>query len=277
MRGRFAKAASSRNLSTRSVASSTVEPMTLISSPAGLSEGFDVTVTLRRVGEAEAVPRRRAFDAGDLIDGNFHAQRAGFDFGGVAVDAAQHNRLAETADADFCAGLKTVRRSARWRRLRRRRDRIANPRAFARAAALSSSRASPRASCNLAAGRFFELGAQFAIFHRFDDGGDVFVEALLHLGELFFELLDAALLALDPFGAEFLAFVFERLAFGVHLLLRAVEFVAAAMQIGDQVGGFARFGSEQRASALDQSPDGSPSRCAMAMPLEPPGTPTIRR
>src|SRR5215475_9497171 len=28
---------------------------------------------------------RRAFDSGDLIDGNFHTQWAGFDFGGVAV------------------------------------------------------------------------------------------------------------------------------------------------------------------------------------------------
>src|SRR5215475_5317085 len=51
--------------------------------------------------------RRRTFDAGNLIDGDFHAQRASFDFGGVAVDAAQDDRFAETADADFGAGLET--------------------------------------------------------------------------------------------------------------------------------------------------------------------------
>ena len=107
MRERFAKAASSRNLSTRPVASSTVEPMTLISSPAGFSEGFDVTVTLRRDGGRGGGSGRRGFDAGDLIDGDFHAQRAGFDFGGVAVDAAQDDGFAETANADFGAGLET--------------------------------------------------------------------------------------------------------------------------------------------------------------------------
>ena len=67
-----------------------------------------------------------------------------------------------------------------------------------------------------------------------------------------FELLDAELLALDPLGAQLFSFVFERLALGVHLLLRAIEFVAAAMEIGDQIGGFARFGSEERAGALDE-------------------------
>src|ERR1700733_10951042 len=50
--------------------------------------------------------RRRTFDAGDLIDGDFHAEGAGFDFGGVAVDAAQDDGLAEAADANFSAGLK---------------------------------------------------------------------------------------------------------------------------------------------------------------------------
>ena len=65
----------------------------------------DCYVEARRRGGRRS--GRGAFDAGDLIDSDFHAERAGFDFGGVAVDATQYYRLAETADADFGAGLKT--------------------------------------------------------------------------------------------------------------------------------------------------------------------------
>ena len=66
------------------------------------------------------------------------------------------------------------------------------------------------------------MGAELAIFDGLDDGSHVFVEALLHLGKFFFEVLDAALLALDPLGAEFLSLFFEGVALGGHLLLHAV-------------------------------------------------------
>ena len=98
---------------------------------------------------------------------------------------------------------------------------------------------------------FLEARLKFAVFDGGNHARDVFVEALLHFGELRFELLDALLLALYPFGAEFLAFFFEGVALGGHLLAQAIEFIAAAVEIGDEVGGFARFGSEEFARALD--------------------------
>jgi hypothetical protein len=39
------------------------------------------------------------YDGGDLVDGNFHAQRASFDFGGGTVDAAENHGLVEAAHA----------------------------------------------------------------------------------------------------------------------------------------------------------------------------------
>ena len=36
------------------------------------------------------------------------------------------------------------------------------------------------------------------------------------------------------------------------MLLRAIEFVAAAVQVGDEIGGFSRFGSEELAGAFDE-------------------------
>ena len=61
--------------------------------------------------------------------------------------------------------------------------------------------------------------------------------------------------------------------FALHLLDR----VAAAMQIGDQPGGLARLRRDQRAGALDDRFAAGPAAAAMAMPLEPPGTPTRSR
>ena len=95
------------------------------------------------------------------------------------------------------------------------------------------------------------MRAKLALFHGFDDSRNVFVKVLLHFRELRFEFFDAFLLALDPFGAQLFAFCFERVALGGHLLLQAVEFVAAAVQICDEVGGFARFRRQQFAGALD--------------------------
>jgi hypothetical protein len=90
---------------------------------------------------------------------------------------------------------------------------------------------------------FLERNTQFAFFHGFDQARDIFVEAFLHLRELCFEFFDSFLLALDPLGAQLLAFLFERAPLGRHLLLHAVEFVATPVQVRDQVGGFARFRS----------------------------------
>ena len=97
------------------------------------------------------------------------------------------------------------------------------------------------------------MRAEFALFHCLDHVRDVFIKALLHLRELRFQLLDALVLSFHPFRAQFLSFLFERMPLGGHLLLHAVQFIAAAMQIGDEVGGFARFWSQQHARAFDDS------------------------
>jgi hypothetical protein len=47
-----------------------------------------------------------AFDGGDFVDGDFHAQRASFDFGGGPIDAAEDHGLVETADAKTSAWQK---------------------------------------------------------------------------------------------------------------------------------------------------------------------------
>ncbi len=98
---------------------------------------------------------------------------------------------------------------------------------------------------------FLQLRAQFALFHRFDDSRDILVESFLHLRELRFQFLDALLLAFHPFRAQFLTFLFERAALNAHLLLHAIQLVAAVMQIGDKVGSLARLRCQQGAGALD--------------------------
>ena len=71
---------------------------------------------------------------------------------------------------------------------------------------------------NLATRRFLQLGAQLAFLDRLNDTRDVFIETLLHVRELFFELLDALLLSLHPFGAELDALFFESAAFNTIAL-----------------------------------------------------------
>src|SRR5438105_1880852 len=50
--------------------------------------------------------RRRLLKPNDFIRGDFHAQRAGFNFGGSAIEAAEDDRFAEAANAYASAGLK---------------------------------------------------------------------------------------------------------------------------------------------------------------------------
>src|SRR5271170_4345117 len=80
---------------------------------------------------------------------------------------------------------------------------------------------------------------------------NVLVEALLHFGEFLFEFSDALLLAVDPFGAKLLALFLQFLTLLGHLIAQAIEFIAAAMQVGDEFGRFVSFRSEQRASVFD--------------------------
>src|SRR5581483_9166788 len=87
-----------------------------------------------------------------------------------------------------------------------------------------------------------------------DDPGDVLLEALLHLRELRFELPDALLLALGPLPAQFLALLFERVTLRRHLLLHAVQFVAAAVEICNQVRGLARLRRQHVPGPLEDFP-----------------------
>ena len=86
---------------------------------------------------------------------------------------------------------------------------------------------------HLAPRGFLGLPAQFPLFHRFDHTRDVFLEALLHLGELRFQFLDSLLLPFDPLRAQFPALFFQFMPLSGHLLPHPIEFVAAAMQISD--------------------------------------------
>ena len=47
-------------------------------------------------------------DGDDFVNSNFHAQQAGFDFGGIAVEAAEDDQLDETSDANPDAGLQQL-------------------------------------------------------------------------------------------------------------------------------------------------------------------------
>jgi len=47
--------------------------------------------------------RSAVLHAGDFFDGDFHPQRASFDFNRGAIEAAKDDRLAETADVDSCS------------------------------------------------------------------------------------------------------------------------------------------------------------------------------
>ena len=95
---------------------------------------------------------------------------------------------------------------------------------------------------------------QAVLFADEVDARDVFMEAFLHFRELRFQFFDALLLALHPLRAQFFAFFFERVPLRGHLLLPAVQLIAAAMQIRDEVGGLARFGRQQRARTFDDCP-----------------------
>jgi hypothetical protein len=98
---------------------------------------------------------------------------------------------------------------------------------------------------------FFKSRAKLAFLYPLNHARDVFLEALLHFAKLSFEFPNTLLLALDPLGAQFLALFFERMPLGGHLLSQAVQFVPAAMQIGDEVRRFARLRRQQCARAFD--------------------------
>ena len=193
-----------------------------------------------------------ALDAGDFLQRHFHAQRPGFDFRGRAVQSPKNHRLAESSHPNFRAGLQPVRADGFPRRSRgakiglgiRNRLRHRGIPFFARLAA-GILHLPPRA--------LFEVRAQFAFLHRFDDTRDVFIKAPLHLCKLRFEFFDALLLAFHPLRPQFLAFLFQGMPLRRHLLLQAAEFVAAAVQIGDEVCGFARFRGQQRAGAFNDA------------------------
>src|SRR5882724_2274436 len=62
-----------------------------------------------RAGEILCSARRWLVDGDDFVAGYFHAQGAGFDFGGGTVQSAKDDGFGEAADADACAGLQHFR------------------------------------------------------------------------------------------------------------------------------------------------------------------------
>ena len=104
---------------------------------------------------------------------------------------------------------------------------------------------------NFLARGFFELRAQLAVFHGFDGLGDLLLVQFHRLGEFAFEIGNAAALAVDPFGLQLAPLRVECPGLGRSVALRLLEIVAHAMQIGDQLRGFARGGLKQCAGALD--------------------------
>src|SRR5712692_240816 len=70
------------------------------------------------------------------------------------------------------------------------------------------------------------------------------------LGEPLFELLQPLALPLDPFGLQFLPFGFKLFHLLGGLPLDLFQFIAAAVEIGDQCCGFPGFGGEFRLGSL---------------------------
>ena len=97
----------------------------------------------------------------------------------------------------------------------------------------------------------FELRAQFAFLHGLDGARDFLFVFFDGLSELVFEFLQARSLPVGPLGLQALFFFGEFLRGARGFALQRLEFVAAAMQVGDQRGGFVRFGRKLRARAVD--------------------------
>ena len=99
------------------------------------------------------------FDGGDFVDGDFHAQRASFDFGGGPIDAAENHGLVESAHAKAGPWLEASPDS------RASNDSGLMPRSFweseivCTTAALNSSLASPRSVAAFCGGLFFPTGS----------------------------------------------------------------------------------------------------------------------
>ena len=124
---------------------------------------------------------------------------------------------------------------------------------------------------------FSSWARSFAVLDRFERAADVAFVLRERFGDALFEFGDALALALDPLFAQRAAFLLEAPRLLGQVALHLLDGVTAAMQIGDESGGFARFGRDQGAGALDNGFAASRRRRAIAMPLEPPGTPTRRR
>src|SRR5215472_3553979 len=207
-----------------------------------------------------------AFYSRDLIHRHLHPQRPGFNFRRTSVNTPQNYRLRKTSHPHLRSRLQTLRTNLPHtlrldaqillrirKRLHHRRVQL-----FLRLAARV---------LHLPPRHLFHLRAQLAVLHRGNHAGHVFLEPLLHLRELLFQLRDPLLLPLHPVRAQFSPLVLQHALLLRHLLLHAVQFVAAAVQICNQVPRL----------VCPIISFVSPSRCAIAIPLEPPGTPTISR
>src|SRR6266699_2006176 len=240
-----ASAASSRNLSRRSVASSTVMPITLISSKAPASPRCEVTVTLCSLAAGEV-----DFGAGAASSTPVISSSATFIRSGPASISADDPSIRLNSTGLLNPRTRILapgcNRSASTASI----EAACTPRSdcdsemVSTSAAFSASRLAADV-LHLPPGRFLHLRAQLPFFHRFDDARDILVKALVHLRELRFQFFDPLVLPFEPLCSQLLAVFLQRMPLGGHLPLHAVQLVAAAMQISDQVRRFARFGRQQ--------------------------------
>ena len=118
-------------------------------------------------------------------------------------------------------------------------------------AASASSRASPRAFTSLRCVCFSSCARSSRSFTASIGARDFLFVFFNCLGELLLEFFQAGSLPIGPLGLQAPFFFGEFLRGARGLALQRFEFVAAAMQVGDQRGGFVRFGRKLRARPVD--------------------------
>ena len=226
------------------MASSTVQPITLISSPAGSSLGCARTVIPRGLAAARhpAFARLLALDADDIRERNFHPQRSRFHFGHAPIVPPKNHRLLESFHPHAQPGRKSLRRNGFRGAL------AATPRSACDAASVSTTAASVSAraptpsfpmrrpacfsSCARSARsliscvkRATSLSKRFCVSRKFFSSS-----AMRFFCRSTHSVCSVAALR------------FELREFFARLALHFFHFVAAAMQIRDQVARLARFG-----------------------------------
>ena len=135
----------------------------------------------------------------------------------------------------------------------------ATPRSACEAASVSTTAASASArasDCDFphaTAGLLFDLRADRAVFYIRHQTRYFTFKALLQIEKILFEFGDALFLPVDPFGLERTAFDSSCASSSRAWRLISSIFIAAAMEIGDQVARLARFGRKRSSGMLDHT------------------------